>query len=139
MQQNKTQVEQNSRDDPHARCLPDTFLRLSGLPHMQKFIQTPGLLVMLYEMNANYRQVLPTDDRCPMIPILRGRDIRSASGTATLVVDSIGFRDGQWLDMSGTPLTDAAKVRERIRRPDFGHLEVEITVDDPKAYTSRGR
>jgi hypothetical protein len=50
-------------------------------------------------------------------------------------VDSIGFRDGLWLDSAGTPLTDAAKVRERIRRPDFGHLEVEVTIDDPKAYT----
>jgi hypothetical protein len=53
----------------------------------------------------------------------------------TLVVDSIGFRDDLWLDMSGSPLTDKATVRERIRRPDFGHLEVEVTVDDPKAYT----
>ena len=135
-QQNKTQVEQNSRDDPHARCMPDTFVRLYGLPHMQKFIQTPGLLVMLYEMNANYRQVftdgrpLPDDPN----PSWQGYSIGKWDGD-TLVVDSIGFRDGQWLDMSGTPLTDAAKVRERIRRPDFGHLEVEITVDDPKAYT----
>jgi hypothetical protein len=135
-QQNKTQVEQHSRDDPHARCMPDTFLRLYGLPHMQKFIQTPGLLVMLYEMNANYRQIfldgraLPEDPN----PSWQGYSIGKWDGD-TLVVDSTGFRDGQWLDMSGTPLTDAAKVRERIRRPDFGHLEVEITVDDPKAYT----
>ena len=50
-------------------------------------------------------------------------------------MDSIGFRDGLWLDIVGSPMTDAAKVRERIRRPDFGHLEVEVTVDDPKAYT----
>jgi hypothetical protein len=135
-EQNKTQVEQNSRDDPHARCMPDTFVRLYGLPHMQKFIQIPGLLVMLYEMNANYRQVfldgrpLPVDPQ----PSWQGYSVGKWDGD-TLVVDSIGFRDGQWLDMAGSPLTDAAKVRERIRRPDFGHLEVEVTVDDPKGYT----
>jgi hypothetical protein len=135
-EQTKTQIEQNSRDDPHARCMPDTFVRLYGLPHMQKFIQTPGLLVMLYEINANYRQVftdgrpLPEDPQ----PSWQGYSTGKWDGD-TLVVDSIGFRDGQWLDMAGTPMTDAAKVRERIRRPDFGHLEVEITVDDAKAYT----
>ena len=52
-----------------------------------------------------------------------------------MVVETIGFRDGQWLDTEGKPLTDAAKVTERFRRVDFGHLEVEITIDDPKAYT----
>jgi hypothetical protein len=51
------------------------------------------------------------------------------------VVESIGFKDGLWLDISGTPLTDAAKVTERFRRPNFGKLEIEVTVDDRKAYT----
>jgi len=135
-EQNKTEVEQHSLHDPHAQCMPDTFVRLYGLPHMQKFIQTPGVLVMLYEINANYRQVfidgrpLPDDPQ----PSWQGYSTGKWDGDI-LVVDSIGFRDGQWLDMAGTPLTDAAKVRERIRRPDFGHLEVEVTVDDPKAYT----
>jgi hypothetical protein len=50
-------------------------------------------------------------------------------------VDSIGFRDGLWLDMAGSPLSDAAKVRERIRRPAYGHVEIEVTVDDPTNYT----
>jgi len=132
----KTQTEQHSIGDPHARCLPDTFVRLYGLPHMQKFVQTPGLLVMLYELNANYRQVftdgrpLPDDPQ----PSWQGYSTGKWDGD-TLVVDSIGFRDGLWLDMAGTPMTDAARVRERIRRPDFGHLEVEVTVDDAKAYT----
>ena len=135
-QQVKTQIEQHSRDDPHARCMPDTFVRLYGLPHIQKLIQTPGLLVMLYELNANYRQIfidgrpLPDDPQ----PSWQGYSSGKWDGD-TLVVNSIGFRDGQWLDMAGTPLTDLARVRERIRRPDFGHLEVEITIDDSKAYT----
>ena len=53
----------------------------------------------------------------------------------TLVVETAGFRDGIWLDTAGDPITDAAKVTERMRRPDYGHLEVEVTVNDPKAYT----
>jgi len=50
-------------------------------------------------------------------------------------VNSNGFREGLWLDGSGNPLTDAAKLTERFRRPSYGTLEIEITVDDPKAYT----
>jgi hypothetical protein len=68
------------------------------------------------------------------VPSWQGYSSASWSGT-TLVVDSIGFRDDLWIDWNGSVLTEAAKVRERIRRPDFGHLEIEVTVDDPKAYT----
>jgi len=53
----------------------------------------------------------------------------------TLVARTSGFRDGGWLDVNGTPLTEAATVTERFTRPDFGHLVIDITVDDPKAYT----
>ena len=55
----------------------------------------------------------------------------------TLVVETSGFRDGGWLDVDGSPLTDAAKMTERFTRRDFGHIDIEITVtvDDPKAYT----
>jgi len=56
----------------------------------------------------------------------------------TLVVDSIGYRDDQWLDGRGSPLTEAGKVTERFRRPNFGNLEIEVTINDPKAYTRPG-
>jgi hypothetical protein len=103
---------------------------------MQKFIQTPGLLVMLDELNASYRQVFTDGRPLPNDPQPSWQGYSSGKWVGdTLVVDSIGFRDGLWLDIIGSPMTDAAKVRERIRRPDFGHLEVEVTVDDPKAYT----
>ena len=52
-----------------------------------------------------------------------------------LVVDSAGYRDDQWLDTAGSPLTSAAKVKERFFRPSYGRMQVQITVDDPKAYT----
>jgi hypothetical protein len=53
----------------------------------------------------------------------------------TLVVDSNGLRDDSWIDWQGSVVTEAAKVREEFRRPDFGHMEIQLTVDDPKAYT----
>ena len=125
-----------AKDDPHIKCLPDVFLRAYGLPHYLKFVHTPNLLVMLNEMNGVYRQVfadgrpLPDDPN----PSWQGYSTATWSGD-TLVVDTIGFRDDLWIDWDGSVITEAAKVRERIRRPDFGHLEIEVTVDDPKAYT----
>lgn len=132
----KQRTARQSADDPHARCMPDTFLRSYGLPHIMKFIQVPGLLVMLDEDNANYRQVF-TDGR-PLPedpdPMWNGYSTGKWDGD-TLVIDSAGFRDDLWLDMAGNFITSAAKVQERIRRPDYGHLIVDATVDDPKAYT----
>jgi len=132
----KKRTAENSKDDPHARCLPDTFLRAYGLPHIQKFIQVPGLLVMLDEVNASYRQVFTDGRRFPEDPVPAWNGYSSAKWEGdTLVVDSIGFRDDLWLDMAGTFITDKAKIRERISRPDYGHLKIEATVDDSKAFT----
>lgn len=132
----KARVANESRDDPHVRCLPDTFLRSYGLPHISKFVQTPALLVVLNEVNASYRQIFTDGRPLPDDPTPAWNGYSSGRWDGdTLVVESIGFRDDLWLDMSGSPLTEEAKVRERIRRPTFGYLEVEVTVDDPKAYT----
>jgi hypothetical protein len=123
-------------DDPHIRCLPDNFLRAYGLPHLLKFVHTSGLVVVLNEMNAGYRQVftdarpLPDDPN----PTWQGYSSAEWSGD-TLVVDTIGLRDDTWIDWNGSVVTEQAKVREEIRRPDFGHLEIRVTVDDPTAYT----
>lgn len=123
-------------DDPHIRCLPDFFLRAYGLPHMLKFVHKPDLLVVLNEMNAGYRQVF-TDAR-PLpdgpTPGWQGYSSGKWSGD-TLVIDSIGFRNDTWIDWNGSVVTEAAKIHEEMRRPDFGHLEIKVTVDDPKAYT----
>jgi hypothetical protein len=132
----KKRTAENSKDDPHARCLPDTFLRSYGLPHIQKWIQVPGVFVMLDEDNANYRQVFTDGRPLPDDPTPAWNGYSSAKWDGdTLIIDSIGFRDDLWLDLGGSPLTSAAKVRERIRRPDYGHVQIEATVDDPKAYT----
>jgi len=125
-----------AKDDPHVRCLPDTFIRSYGLPHLQKFVHVPGLLVMLDEMNASYRQIFTDARPLPADPVPSWNGWSSAAWDGdTLVVRSNGFRDDLWLDLAGSPLTDAAKTIERIRRPDYGHLEIALTVDDPKAYT----
>ena len=126
----------NSKDDPHARCMPDTFLRTYGLPHFGKYIQTPNLLIMLNEDNAAYRQIFTDNRPFPPDPTPGWNGYSSAQWEGdTLVVNSLGFRDDLWLDMAGNFITDQAKVRERIRRPDYGHLIIDVTVDDPKAYT----
>jgi hypothetical protein len=132
----KRRTENLAIDDPHIRCLPDNFLRAYGLPHMLKFVHKPDLLVVLDEMNAGYRQVF-TDAR-PLpddpAPSWQGYSSGKWSGD-TLVVDTIGLRNDTWIDWNGSVLTESAKVREEIQRPDFGHLKIKVTVDDPKAYT----
>jgi hypothetical protein len=123
--------------EPSTNCLP----RGPAMPFTwgegpRKLVQTPGLLVLLIEYNISFRQIfldgrpLPTDSQ----PAWDGYSVGRWDGDA-LVVEQTGFKDGQWLDAAGDPLTDAAKVTQRFRRPDFGHLQIEMTVDDPKAYT----
>jgi hypothetical protein len=103
----------------------------------RKIVQTQELIVIMYEGNYGLRQIfldgrpLPNNDPQPW---WYGYSIGHWEGD-TLVVETTGFRDGGWLDVDGSPLTDAAKWTERIRRPTFGRLEIDITIDDPKAYT----
>jgi hypothetical protein len=123
-------------DDPHIRCLPDSFVRAYGLPHLLKFVHTPGLMLVLNEMNAGYRQVFTDARPLPEDPNPTWQGYSSAEWSGdTLVVDTIGLRDDTWIDWNGSVVTEEARVREEIRRPDFGHLEIRVTVDDPKAYT----
>jgi hypothetical protein len=123
-------------NDPISHCLPVGIMELHTLPLLKKIIQTPVLFVILNEENASYRQIftdgrpLPVDPQ----PSFNGYSTAKWDGD-TFVVETAGFRDGIWLDTSGNPLTDAAKVTERFRRVNYGHLEVEVIVDDPKAYT----
>jgi hypothetical protein len=124
-------------EQPHSLCLPDGFMvEHTWDAQLRKIVQTPKLLVLLVEYNSMYRQIfldgrpLPVDPN----PAWSGYSTGHWEGD-TLVVQSSGFKDGQWLDTAADPLTDAAKVTERFRRPDFGHLQIDITIDDSKAYT----
>ena len=122
----KERTATEAKDDPHVRCMPDTFLRAYSLPHLLKIVQTPGLLIMLSEVNASYRQVFTDGRPLPQDPTPSWQGYSSAKWDGdTLVIDSIGFRDGLWIDWNGSEIGEAAKVRERIRRPDYGHLEIE--------------
>jgi hypothetical protein len=132
----KQRSRDNSKDDPHARCLPDNPPRPYALPHMTTAVHTPRLLVLLNEVSAMYRQIF-VDGRPLLVdpnPSWNGYSTATWEGD-TLVVRTNGFRDGLWLDMAGSPMTDAAIMTERFRRPNYGTLEIQITIDDKKAYT----
>jgi hypothetical protein len=123
-------------DDPHIRCLPDFFLRAYGLPHMLKFVHKPDILIVLNEMNAGYRQVFTDARALPEDPSPSWQGYSSGTWDGdTLVIDTIGVRDDTWIDWAGSVVTEDARIREEFRRPDFGHMEIKVTVDDPRAYT----
>jgi hypothetical protein len=132
----KTRRAQTGVNDPHTHCMPPNYPRAWAFPEFQKIIQTPDMLVVLHEFNASYRQVFFDGRSFPddMTPAWSGYSVAHWEGD-TLVVESRGFRDDGWLDTTGNPLTDAARTTEKIRRPNFGSLEIEITVNDPTAYT----
>lgn len=132
----KRHTENLAIEDPHIRCLQDTFLRAYGMPHMLKFVHKETLLLVLNELNAGYRQVFIDGRALPEDPSPGWQGYSSAKWEAdTLVIDTIGFRDNTWIDWNGSVLTEQARVREEITRPDYGHLQIHVTVDDPGAYT----
>jgi hypothetical protein len=128
----------NSKDNPDAHCLPMGFLQFHNHPEPRKMIQTSNLLMIVYEANSGLRQIYMDGRKLPnkddVEPWYYGYSVGHWEGD-TLVVETTGFMDGQWLDVRGSPMTDAAKVTEKFKRPNYGSLEIEITVDDPKAYT----
>jgi hypothetical protein len=133
---NARQAE-NLKDSPDGKCLPLSILWLHSHLFPSKILQTPGLVVILYEKGVDFRQVfidgraLPVDPQ----PSFFGYSTGRWEGEA-LVVRTNGFKDDLWADLYGNPLTESATITERFRRPDFGNLEIVITVDDPKAYTA---
>lgn len=127
----------NSKDDPQSRCLPRGAIRIWTDGTYKKILQTPGEVAILAEREASYRQIFTDGRPLPEDPNPSWNGYSSGKWEGdTLVVHTIGFRDDSWLDSQGSPLTSAGKVTERIRRPNLGKLEIEITVDDPKAYTA---
>ena len=125
-----------AKDDPHVRCLPDTFLRAYGLPHLLKFVQTPGLLVMLNEMNAGYRQVFMDGRNHPpeLDPTWFGHSVGRYEKGA-LVIDTVGLNDKAWFDNRGMPHSEQMHTIERWTRIDAGHLGTEVTLEDPATFS----
>src|SRR6266540_1908819 len=117
--------------------MPRGAVRILTDDYYKKFIQHPGLLVILTERNMAYRQIFTDGRALPVDPNPTWNGYSSGKWEGdTLVVQTIGFRDDLWLDSNGNPLTNAGKMIEKIRRPNFGTLQIEITIDDPKAYTA---
>lgn len=124
------------RDDPVARCRPAGAIRSLTFPPPRKVLQLPGLIVILSERDVTYRQIFTDGRPLPKDPDPSWNGFSTGKWQGdTLFVQTIGFRDGIWLDRKGNFITDAAKMTERFRRVDYGHLEIEVTIDDPKAYT----
>jgi hypothetical protein len=122
--------------DQHARCMPPNYPRAWALPQFRRIVQAPDRLVVLHEFNASYRQIFTDARPLPADPSPSWQGYSSGRWQGdTLVVETIGFRDDLWLDLAGSPMTSAARVTERLRRPRYGSLEIEVTVNDPKAYT----
>jgi hypothetical protein len=128
----------NSKDNPDALCLPMGHMQfhMHGQPRLM--IQQPTLVTILYE--ANYGQRFIHTDGRPLPPQGKpqpwwyGYTVGRWEGD-TLVTQTNNLRDDGWLDVRGSPLTDQAVITERYRRPSYGRLEIDVTIDDPKAYT----
>jgi hypothetical protein len=128
---------ENSKDNPDARCLPISLTQLHTHNQPRKVVQTPNVIVIINEANSGLRQIFTDGRRLPgadVAPWWYGYSVGHWEGD-TLAVETTGFRDDVWLDYEGSPLTSAGKVTERFRRPNYGNLEIEVTVDDPKSYT----
>jgi hypothetical protein len=131
----KATKEHMSADDPNVRCRPSGIPRMT--PYPWKIVQTPKLIVFLFEGGTHgYRQIFLDGRTHPkdIDPTFYGDSIGKWEGDA-LVVDTVGFNDIFWFDGAGHPHTEKLHITERIRRPDLGHLNLDVTIDDPGAYT----
>jgi hypothetical protein len=125
------------KDAPRANCLPDPFVYYH-MVDIARMVQTPQVIVMLYQGTTNsVHRTIFTDGR-PLPPdpnpSWMGYSIGHWDGD-TLVVDTAGFNDRGWLDIEGHPHTEALRITERYHRRDFGHLDLDVTIDDPKTFT----
>lgn len=131
----KKRLDSNGVLDPVAHCQPVGEPGQAEIPLPYKIVQTPSLILVLYEENSIHRQIF-LDGR-KAVPDAEPRWYGYSSGRwegDTLVVDTVGFHDRSWLDRMGHPHSDAMRVTERLRRRDVGHLEVDVTITDAKAY-----
>ncbi len=133
----RQRMANDSKDNPDAACLPLGHMQLHTHSQPRKIVQTSDLIVILYEANADVRQIFLDGRPAPdadVQPWWAGYS-RGAWEGDTLVVETTNFRDLGWLDVNGAPLTSAGRIIERFRRPNLGTLEIDVTIDDPRAYT----
>ena len=134
----KKRAAENGLNNPDGLCLPQGPLQYHLDPQPRKVVQTPGQILIIFESNYGLRTIY-TDGRslppqgAPQ-PYWHGYSVGRWEGD-TLVVESNNFHGDGWLDGRGSPYTEATKVTERFRRVNYGQVDIELTVDDPKAYT----
>jgi hypothetical protein len=122
--------------NPVLNCLPDSIPHGDLLPEPFKILHSRDVIVMLYEVETTFRQIFMDGRALPKdpSPSWQGYSVGRWQGD-TLVIDTIGFNDMSWLDARGTPRSTEMRIEERFRRRDFGHLELGITMTDPRTFT----
>jgi hypothetical protein len=124
-------------EDPNAHCMPRGAPRVWTDDYYKRIFQVADRVIILTERNMQYRQIFTDGRPLPFDPNPTWNGYSTARWDGdTLVVQTVGFKDDLWLDANGNPLTGAGKMTERIRRPNYGTLEVTMTIDDPKSYTA---
>ena len=131
----KHRGETESREDPQAYCVLSGVPREHVVPYPFKILNSKGEIVILYEALHSYRQIFMDGRALPKDPNPHGWDIRRALGRRHAGRPVVGFVDNNWLDNSGHPGTESLRLTEKFRRRDFGHIDLELMIDDPKAYT----
>jgi len=125
------------KDAPRANCLPDPF-PYYHIVDLARIVQAPDVIVILYQGTTNsvHRTIFTDGRKLPVDPnpTWMGYSVGHWEGDA-LVVDTAGFNDRGWLDIEVHPHTEALHITERFRRRDFGHMDLEMTIDDPKTFT----
>jgi hypothetical protein len=131
----KHRRETNSKEDPQGRCVLSGVPREDVVPYPFKILNSAGEIVILYEALHSYRQIFTDGRALPKDPnpSWMGYSIGRWDGD-TLVVESKGFVENSWIDNNGHPGTESMRLTERFHRRDFGHIDLQVTVDDPKAY-----
>lgn len=130
----RTRRNDGFKDAPDGKCLPISPPELTTVG-IRQVIQLPGMIAMLFEKDQMFR-IIYTDGRPLPIdpqPSWLGYSVGHWDGDV-LVVETIGLRDDTWLDVIGNPMTSAGHITERYKRLSYGKLEIELTIDDPKAY-----
>jgi hypothetical protein len=140
----KQRLALNARDNPDAMCMPMGFLQFHQQPQPRMIIQTPKMILIEYEANYGIRHIYLDGRKLPPQgepqPWWYGYSVGRWEGD-TLVVETNNLRGAEdspydgWLDVNGSPYSQQAKFTERIRRLNYGRLQIDMTVEDPKAYT----
>jgi hypothetical protein len=137
----KKRMADNMKDNPDVWCLPIGIMQYHNHPQPRQIVQTKNLLLITYESNYGLRYIYmdgrPAPNNDPQ-PWWFGYSRGWYEGNDTLVVETTNFiaeERATWHDVNGTPWSDALKMTERFRRPTFGTLEIDVTLDDPKTFT----